>query len=781
MSSAMPSAMMPTPAKRKPGRPRTYIFDKPDELLTENEQRQKIAVMKRRMRQNRSYQRKKAIRIAAQQAQRANDFQHQHLEAIQNGMVPQAMNPTYGVEGIPTNHAVDIRTFPGNQGMNGMQVGGYHLQKPPLQPQSQPQQEPPQQHQQSSWPQTHMTPFPGVSVPQVSHTHDQSYESLRYVPQQNGSQSSMSASSTAASVGRDVRDFNVPVSGGHGLVMRSDMSPRIKNDVRETSDSMMDKYDENTEIGFGELAPESTFVDGEFAMQEDDIVAETLGAIQTDGISEDVAMMVVDPQPNQASMSGILLPVMTNKFSALDFESQAAVLDLVIFPETFDEKAAMAVTERNGMSHIISQLRAVNFVEMVEPGRFQLHSVAKSFLTTSSAPILQSVLSVAMSPDKASLELRFMKYFTGLLASLEEDENIHVRGSVRAKAIEAFDVERENMRYTQHLSREDSKAALNSFLTAASSVLRFCVPAAERAWYYKDALEIDANSSDAFAIKPELTPPEPVSTFFNEDQLADLGLEPDLELPVDTVCPKMKVKATLQLGLAEAFYDMQQLLRVRDPLNQVHQTLGTTTQLSCIPEIREKTLSLLLCANLAMTEGKVSYAKKSLILALKTLNDGGLAKSTYGVGALLGLIGVYSADEDFNKAKRIADELLGILSSLGFENMPLYADCIGCRAAVLLANEDYAGAEQGFTSSLEIVRDWLEKDWSQVPMQHCLDLDLWLMEGLKRSLMAQGKARQAYDASEKIRLALAKRGIENREGTPLFNWERWWLNARHLY
>lgn len=53
----------PAPAlKRRPGRPPTYVFDRPDAELTENERRLRTAVLKRRERQNRSYRRRKLLK-----------------------------------------------------------------------------------------------------------------------------------------------------------------------------------------------------------------------------------------------------------------------------------------------------------------------------------------------------------------------------------------------------------------------------------------------------------------------------------------------------------------------------------------------------------------------------------------------------------------------------------------------------------------------------------------------------------------------------------------------
>ncbi|KAI0561773.1 Tetratricopeptide repeat containing protein [Gracilaria domingensis] len=60
-----PDPSPPQPRKRKPGRPPTYVFSKPDHELSENERRLKGSVIKRRIRQNRSYHRKKRLRQLA--------------------------------------------------------------------------------------------------------------------------------------------------------------------------------------------------------------------------------------------------------------------------------------------------------------------------------------------------------------------------------------------------------------------------------------------------------------------------------------------------------------------------------------------------------------------------------------------------------------------------------------------------------------------------------------------------------------------------------------------
>ncbi|CAN8069362.1 unnamed protein product [Agarophyton chilense] len=59
------SSPPPRQHKRKPGRPPTYVFSKPDHELSENERRLKGSVIKRRIRQNRQYHRKRRLQQMA--------------------------------------------------------------------------------------------------------------------------------------------------------------------------------------------------------------------------------------------------------------------------------------------------------------------------------------------------------------------------------------------------------------------------------------------------------------------------------------------------------------------------------------------------------------------------------------------------------------------------------------------------------------------------------------------------------------------------------------------
>jgi len=86
----MQSAAITPAVKRRPGRPPTYVFDRPDDELTENERRLRSAVLKRRERQNRSYRRRKLLK--SQQLAKA----HQAAAAAYIPPVPPPVQVTQG-------------------------------------------------------------------------------------------------------------------------------------------------------------------------------------------------------------------------------------------------------------------------------------------------------------------------------------------------------------------------------------------------------------------------------------------------------------------------------------------------------------------------------------------------------------------------------------------------------------------------------------------------------------------------------------------------------------
>lgn len=88
-AAAMASKPTQPPPKRRPGRPPSYIFDKPDAELSDLERRLKLSVIKRRLRQNRSYHRRKAASSgqAATEAQQARHG-HPHPQPSQDSLQP---------------------------------------------------------------------------------------------------------------------------------------------------------------------------------------------------------------------------------------------------------------------------------------------------------------------------------------------------------------------------------------------------------------------------------------------------------------------------------------------------------------------------------------------------------------------------------------------------------------------------------------------------------------------------------------------------------------------
>jgi len=67
----------------------------------------------------------------------------------------------------------------------------------------------------------------------------------------------------------------------------------------------------------------------------------------------------------------------------------------------------------------------------------------------------------------------------------------------------------------------------------------------------------------------------------------------------------------------------------------------------------------------------------------------------------------------------------------------------------------------------QIIANWGAKDvWGDIPIQHCLDLDVWLMEGFAQTLFAQNKLESAQNMMEMAHGARVARGlpIEDSDG-----------------
>eukprot|EP00180_Rhodochaete_pulchella_P001324 Plantae.Rhodophyta-Rhodochaete_pulchella.ctg21340.p1 GENE.Plantae.Rhodophyta-Rhodochaete_pulchella.ctg21340~~Plantae.Rhodophyta-Rhodochaete_pulchella.ctg21340.p1 ORF type:complete len:282 (+),score=43.72 Plantae.Rhodophyta-Rhodochaete_pulchella.ctg21340:102-848(+) len=206
----------------------------------------------------------------------------------------------------------------------------------------------------------------------------------------------------------------------------------------------------------------------------------------------------------------------------------------------------------------------------------------------------------------------------------------------------------------------------------------------------------------------------------------------------------------------------------------------------CSPVVVDNVVVLLLLANLRLEAGTTDVAHVLLVKALKILTTKGLGRTTFAVNALTNLVAIYLQQGEIGKAKGVASELLDVLHVMKYDNMPIYADVLGVMATVNMAQGEGREAERQFAAALEVVTSWGTKKWSDIPVQHCLDLDLWLMQGLAKALALQGRHMESERMLNLARSAWATRGLSQ---TPIVSDEefrdstvdRWLAYNRHIY
>ena len=225
----------------------------------------------------------------------------------------------------------------------------------------------------------------------------------------------------------------------------------------------------------------------------------------------------------------------------------------------------------------------------------------------------------------------------------------------------------------------------------------------------------------------------------------------------------VKRKARLNLALGEAYFDTLDLEKAEPPLQKAINLMSDHEH-----ELDDNFMSVhgvlatLLLANLKMRLQHWQEARSLLIGGLKLLQKKGMGKTTYAINAMLNLVGVYVAKREFSKAKVLSRQLLDCLIAMGYEDLPIMADARGQTGLVYMSLGEYKQAEEQFSSALEIIAGWSrKKKWKDIPIQHCLELDLWLMEGWAKAIYMQGRHPEAQDIIQKADQDRSARGLPN--------------------
>lgn len=693
---------------RRPGRPATYVFNKPDSELSESERKLKSSIEKRRLRQNRSYHRRKALRAASEKA------------VADAAVSAAAENDASALRNVPS-----IDGVANQQSHFAMDIAASNLMS---------------------------SAVPGLL-------------SLNSAPSSSGSRSESGAYNSK--LGQDKADildaaslaarWKLPTptpipasalapSGVHGLV------PNPIDEIEQTiAHEVVDDVIGND-------------VDGTEALVQNALVAAQTATSNV--VSPHIGRLrdVMEQQRDLLRMAGIKDIVFDNlrsQFLSLPLPVQSTLRHLVVFPCSFDARAATTVAGSNpfGVTDMLQSLVGSNFMIPVGKGRFQLNDTVKMFLcedTTIGALDTSDSYHTALS--------RFRTYYRKQLEQFRDD-NIHKVGWQREKAMLVYDSERANMQFAEFLCQRNSREMLRDFLSAGITVMRYCVNANER-----EAILLKALSD------------EEVSTHTNVLLKGERSLLRPQDDP-ETAAARLRDnsnKARLQLALSEAYFDQLKVKEAEQALLKALSLMGGENDIATGNEfgaassaagggqqsgstasIVDSVLVLLLLSNVRMCTNRVREARTLCVKALRILAAADLGRSTFGINAMANLTAIYLEEQHLEKASVVATRLVDTLNNMRFTKMPIFADALGVVGMVSMAQGRYHDAEQQFGSAVEIVKLWGAKEWTARPVQHCLDLDIWLLDNLASAIAKQGRSHEASLLKAQATQMRRERGLDS--------------------
>lgn len=689
--------------KLKPGRPPLYVFDKPDEQLSKNERRLKHAVMKRRLRQNRSYHRKKRLRQA--------------LTFIQQAGPCASSNPSDEVSVSQPLPAASI-----NSGQSRTHV--------------------PQELPSMSLP----IPPSGTTCVPSSILDDLP----SFVNRPNESQDATNNF-----------QVSVTISSASALVSPSTPSTSSRNALSPFASIHTDLADP--------LSPRSSSMFGTHGSASQDCSSLMLphSLSDEDRLVHDILDLTVSPTsaatlvPNSDYATSLISAVplapalqadFATRVSSLPSLSTSAMSRLALFPTTFSASSAAAVvnglpqaehsihTEAVFVSDVLTPLVKAGLLYQNDQGRYAVSAVAKRLL-----PSLES-----SSPATVAMK-NFVDHFRARLQALDPG-TLSTGGGARLAAMLFYAEESQNVvAAIRFASQVSGPSGAFDVLCHAATVMRYCTAAEERVSVCSQALESIEGCRNH-------------STSSNSSKSHDVD--------------RVESEARVRLALGEAYLDMLVLDTASEHVVRAVSMLAKSSLPTdvCVSSV----LALMLMAELHISQRAFAEGSRLLAEALNALSSAGLQKSTFAVCCLLSLGTVFTSMGQTEKALQSVVTALDVLSGLGYEHMPIYADGLRTLGSVHLAAGDADRAQKLFTSALELIEKWVELN---APMQHCMHLDVFLMELLSETYEAQGRQDASREMILKANQRRRERRLEEDDGphAAASTKRNRWILTRHLY
>ncbi|KAA8497120.1 hypothetical protein FVE85_0849 [Porphyridium purpureum] len=475
------------------------------------------------------------------------------------------------------------------------------------------------------------------------------------------------------------------------------------------------------------------------------------------GEVDDPIMAVIGSELDGANAE---IDTVRSVYEMLPDSSKDAFICLGVFPRCFDIHAAAAVCNIDGVEECYRVLQPLLQLDLLcacglfsgldGTQRAELSKPARMFLSPETLSNSSFMHNAYVEDVLSKANRRFIDHFIRRLEGLNSLET-YKQGKVRERLMQTYDIDRHNYETLFSRTRTSGVCDHARALTAAPIVMRFCVGARSRLKYFQRVLK---------------------------------SMQ-------DIVCHVRRQElhvARVELGLAEAFMDLLMLRHAEAPLQRAldyYEPFLERREFENDMQIIDACLCVLIKANLHLMQGDIDQTNVITVRVLKLLYSHGMGKTTLAVNALANLISCKLARSELTAAAKLNCKVLEVLKCMQYSELPIYADLLGVAGVVSLLMKDPIGAETSFRGALAIVCKFGDKKWFDAPLQHCLDLDLWLMKGLAHALSDQGNQKESDELIKDIRTHWTTRGLGDgfdpdvELGADAL--ERWILHSRHMY
>eukprot|EP00871_Galdieria_phlegrea_P003539 jgi/Galph1/4186/GphlegSOOS_G2820.1 len=419
--------------------------------------------------------------------------------------------------------------------------------------------------------------------------------------------------------------------------------------------------------------------------------------------------------------------------SQLDSDSQILLRLLTMFQGTFSLEAARAIGTTMSETVLIKAMKTFlwnNFIYIDDADRFSMNPLVKKYFEEQCRKIFDTTWKTVWCQAEDCVYF----YFREQLKQLTANHKVYLSGKDRYVAMRFIDRERENIRMCLEYARKRGKLFLQEFLSNGGVVFRFGLGGEKRVQYFKESLGMCASCLERSCSISSLVSSSIAGFSWHTEQ-----------------------EAILLHYLGESYADCMHWeeaeMCTRLSIELMNSLYSENQHFSMIP-------SLLLLSNILYETERFEEAKQTITSVMEYIHKYNLYYSSYTANSLIVLVNLFLQQNDLFNARKTATDLLDIVKSIEFDELPLFSETLGMFGLISHAESQLAQAEKEFRQALDSLKCWSSPHlWFDVPMKHCMDLDLWLMESLSRVLRAQDKHNEAEEYVERIQLVAQERHL----------------------